>query len=278
MNMDRIREYFILLGQMGQFLQHCVARAGATFAFVFAFGLVTQGVALVGPARESPEFAPYVVMVLDSSSGRDNASFCTASVISQNVVLTAAHCAAGLADTQVFFRDSEGELVFYPVDSIAINPGYRPNVGRQHIVSVDLALIRLTKPLPESFKPVDLAGTFQAKPGKPLRIIGFGLADERRRGTSGVLRSGVLATSGPKSDTLLWLIDPDGTGLGGCTGDSGGPIFSDSQPLLVAVAIKAKGSNGYFCGAMTEALLIGPQVPWIDKTLQGWGIKGSAAK
>ncbi|MCI0699240.1 trypsin-like serine protease, partial [candidate division KSB1 bacterium] len=229
--------------------------------------------ALVGPARQAPEFAPYAIMVLDNSGGAGSASFCTASVIAPDVVLTAAHCVSGLSAMRVFFRDSEGNrvfliaawmawilasilfallvirfgrirarigfqaglslvlfgsalayyfgssvaarLVFFDVATIAIHPEYRPNTG--HVLdSIDLALLRLTKPLPSGFKPVELTGTYRVEIGQPLRIVGFGHADENERGTSGVLRTGVLAVSGPKFPELVWLTDPEDSGLGGC--------------------------------------------------------------
>jgi hypothetical protein len=40
------------------------------------------------------------------------------------------------------------------------------------------------------------------------------------------------------------------------------------------VAIRAKGKGGYSCGASTEAVQIGPQMPWIHEILQilrAWG-------
>ena len=40
-------------------------------------------------------------------------SYCSASVITRNVVLTAAHCVSDPSDTQVFFRGGEGQLVFF---------------------------------------------------------------------------------------------------------------------------------------------------------------------
>jgi hypothetical protein len=83
--------------------------------------------------------------------------------------------------------------------------------------------------------------------------------------------------SEPKSPVLVWLTDPDGTGLGGCTGDSGAPVLAVGQPALVAVAIRARGDNGNSCGASTEAVLIGPQMPWVRKTLQAWGATWSMA-
>lgn len=224
--------------------------------------------ALVGPAREAPEFAPFAVMVMTRSGG--GANFCTASIIDRTTVLTAAHCVSDVADTQVFFRGNESQLVFFDVAKIARHPGYKPFAGRKHEVSVDLALVRLADPLPPQFKPVELDGAAHLLPGQAFRIIGFGRASEDVSGTSGVLRSGILVASGPKSPVLTWLVDPNGTGLGGCTGDSGAPVFDLDRPVLVAMAIRARGSDGYACGAVTEAVLIGPQLPWIRAILRAW--------
>ena len=291
--------------------------------------------ALVGPAREAPEFAPYVVTVLDKSGG--GASFCTASVLAPNVVLTAAHCVSSLSDTRVFYRGGQGRqgfldvasvawplavaallvllalrfgrvraragvkmglvgviffggalasyfwtfiaarLVFFDIAAIAVHPEFRPKIERKHLISIDLALLRLARPLPPKFKPIELADSSPVATGQPFRIAGFGRADESVSGTSGVLRAGVLVASGPRSPVLVWLTDPDGTGLGGCTGDSGAPVLAIGQPALVAVAIRARGNNGHSCGAMTEAVLIGPQLPWVRKTLQAWGATWSMA-
>jgi hypothetical protein len=236
--------------------------------------LASRAWAVVGPAREAPEYAPYVVMVMYQGGGETN--FCTASVITRNVVLTAAHCVTGVSNTRVFYRGAEGRLVLYDVASIAINPDYRPNARRQHVASIDLALLRLSEPFPDSFKPVELAYLGPLAQGQRLRIAGFGRADEQVSGTSGVLRAGILSAAGPKSAFLAFFVDPAGTGLGGCTGDSGAPIFALDQPVLVAVAIRAKGTGGYACGASTEAVKIAPQLPWIRDTVQAWRVASPA--
>lgn len=237
----------------------------------------TAASALVGPAREAPELGPYVVVVLNRSGS--SASFCTATVIARNIVLTAAHCVTAPDDARVFFRDAEGQSTTLDVASIVLNPGYRPDAVRRRLVSIDLALVRLAEPLPSAFTPVALPKFGPAAPavGQIFRIAGFGVADEGAGKTGGILRQGDLIASGPKSSVLLWLVDPNRQGLGACTGDSGAPIFAATAPLLVAVAVWAKGENGRFCGALTQAALIAPQRRWIDNTLSAWGVTGSAA-
>ena len=246
------------------------------FLSLCGMALATQAWAVVGPAREAPEYAPYVVMVMDRGGGETN--FCTASVIRRNVVLTAAHCVTDVSDTRVFYRIGDGKLVLYEVAQIAINPDYRPNSRGQRVVSIDLALLRLSEPLPSSFKPVELAYLGPLAAGQRLRIAGFGRADEDLSGTSGVLRAGILSAVGPKSTFLAFFVDPTRSGLGGCTGDSGAPIFALDQTVLVAVAIRAKGTGGYACGTSTEAVKVAPQFPWIRDTLQLWGLSSPVAQ
>jgi hypothetical protein len=275
MNIATMRGYFRSVSLAKAFLPAPRVGVGTILACLSGMVLTAPVIALVGPAREAPEFAPYVVTVLDKSGG--GASFCTASVIAPDVVLTAAHCVSNLSNTRVFFRGDHSQPVLVDIASIAVHPEFRPKIGRKQLISIDLALLRLAEPLPPTFKPVELTDAGPVATGQPFRMAGFGRADESVSGTSGVLRAGILVASRPKSPVLVWLTDPDGTGLGGCTGDSGAPVLAIGQPALVAVAIRAKGNNGYSCGAMTEAVLIGPQMPWVRKTLQAWGATWSMA-
>ena len=278
MNIATMRGYFRSVSLAKAFLPAPRVGVGTILACLSGMALTAPVFALVGPAREAPELAPYVVSVLDKSGGGNGggASFCTASVIAPDVVLTAAHCVSNLSNTRVFFRGDHSQPVLVDIASIAVHPEFRPKIGRKQLISIDLALLRLAEPLPPTFKPVELTDAGPVATGHPFRIAGFGRADESVSGTSGVLRAGTLVASRPKSPVLVWLTDPDGTGLGGCTGDSGAPVLAIGQPALVAVAIRAKGNSGYSCGAMTEAVLIGPQMPWVRKTLQAWGATWSA--
>jgi hypothetical protein len=279
MNIATMRGYFRSVSLAKAFLPAPRVGVGTILACLSGMVLTAPVIALVGPAREAPEFAPYVVSVLDKSGGGNGggASFCTASVIAPDVVLTAAHCVSNLSNTRVFFRGDHSQLVLVDIASIAVHPEFRPKIGRKQLISIDLALLRLAEPLPPTFKPVELTDAGPVATGQPFRMAGFGRADESVSGTSGVLRAGILVASRAQSPVLVWLTDPDGTGLGGCTGDSGAPVLAIGQPALVAVAIRAKGNNGYSCGAMTEAVLIGPQMPWVRKTLQAWGATWSMA-
>jgi hypothetical protein len=232
MNIATMRGYFRSVSLAKAFLPAPRVGVGTILACLSGMVLTAPVIALVGPAREAPEFAPYVVTVLDKSGG--GASFCTASVIAPDVVLTAAHCVSNLSNTRVFFRGDHSQPVLVDIASIAVHPEFRPKIGRKQLISIDLALLRLAEPLPPTFKPVELTDAGPVATGQPFRMAGFGRADESVSGTSGVLRAGILVASRPKSPVLVWLTDPDGTGLGGCTGDSGAPVLAIGQPAILA--------------------------------------------
>src|ERR1700738_2276748 len=100
MNSVNMRSYFRIVSLATACLPAPRVGVATILACLTGMVLTAPVFALVGPAREAPEFAPYVVTVLDKSGG--DASFCTASVIAPDVVLTAAHCVSNLSDTRVF--------------------------------------------------------------------------------------------------------------------------------------------------------------------------------
>jgi|SRR5579875_607104 hypothetical protein len=271
MNMPEMREQFRIAFSPKTLSLARLTSLGAILIFLSVMATAGPAAALVGPSRLAPEFVPYVVMVLDKTG--DSASYCSASVIAPDIVLTAAHCVSSPSHTQVFYRGQD-DLILFDVESLAIHPDYTPNLGERDLASIDLALLRLSRPLPPFFKPVELTDSFQVKAGQPLRIAGYGIASEVAREPPGLLRTGILSVIGPLSPLFVKLKDPEGRGLGGCTGDSGAPIFAIGSLRLVAVAIRAKGINGYSCGDVTEAVLIGPQLPWLHKSIEDLSAPG----
>ncbi|SFK12617.1 Trypsin [Methylocapsa palsarum] len=249
-------------------LERLLALVCLAAPFLAAALMTGTAAALVGPARLAPELEPYVVTVLNRSG--DSSGFCTGSVISPTVVLTAAHCVGAPDDTRIFFKDAKGAPVLVETAAVAINPGFRPDAIRRRITSIDLALVLLAEPLPSAFTPVEIAKGALPTPGQKFLIAGFGVADEAQGKTGGILRSGILVDTGPKSSVLLWAADPARSGLGACTGDSGAPLLSFDRPAVVAVAVWAKGQGGNHCGALTQAVLVAPQRHWIETTMNAW--------
>lgn len=225
--------------------------------------------ALVGESETYGPMAPHAVMVL--TSGARGAGFCTGVVIGRDVVLTAAHCVAGLAKTMVFFKQNDAP-VFVPPAAIAVHPAYKAEAPRTRERSIDLALIRTKTPLPEALKPVTLEQTANIALGALYGISGFGLTREGQGASGGVLHWGKLRARAPLSSILLWAEDPRARGFGACEGDSGGPVFNLETGALIAITSWSEGEGKTHCGKLTQAALIAPQRAWMDGVLRGWGM------
>ncbi|KMO34170.1 peptidase S1 [Methylobacterium variabile] len=228
-----------------------------------------------GPARavvggvEAPEaaLARSSVMVLSSRGG-----VCTGIVLARDVVLTAAHCAAGGAEHRVHYRDESGAPVLVGLAARAVHPGYDAGAIAGRRRSIDLALLRTETPLPARFAPASLTEA-AAPAGTALTLGGYGVArpgDHRSTGTFRTVTLPVVEPYGP-SRILVWLKGP--AAAGACEGDSGGPIAgaAGAGAGVLAVATWASGSGAKACGGFSQGVLVGPQRAWIARVTAGWG-------
>ena len=237
------------------------------FVVAASIALLAQpAAAIVGPSQEATAFADRVVMVLQRRGSA--AGFCTGIVIAPHAVLTAAHCVPPGADLRIHFRDADGRPVLLPVASVVRHPGYRPDAVAKRERSVDLAVVRLAEPLPDRFRPAELATASGAMPGAPFRVLGFGVVREGDGASSGTLREADLAARLPLSAVLLWANDPNHQGAGACTGDSGGPVL-DASGAVAALTLWAAGDGARQCGALTQALWLAPYRAWIEAETAG---------
>lgn len=227
--------------------------------------------AVVGPAGEESPLRRHVVMVL-SRHGAEQA-FCSGALIAADIVLTAAHCVQSVADTAVLARDKAGRDVLLKVASVATHPEFRADAIRTRQRSIDIALLRLQEAPPLFLAPAALSSGADIQAGDRFRLAGFGLTREGVGKTAGGFRWGVVAAREPLSQILLWADDPQHRGLGACTGDSGGPIFSDDDESIVAVIAWTTGEHGRHCGALTQGALVAPQRSWIDNVVRGWNAR-----
>jgi hypothetical protein len=239
------------------------ARALLLAAALAAFG--GPAAAIVGPARDGDGYADRIVMVLARQGGRQ--SICTGVALAPRLVLTAAHCLAGAADTLVAIR-AGGRTTPVEVEATLRHPAYDSAAPRARRISIDLGLVRLAKPL-EGFKFAEIADAPPPLGGR-VTVAGFGVVSEGGPASDGHARAADLAVAAPLSRVTLWAADPKGAGLGACHGDSGGPIFADDG-RLVAVVAWTNGLGGRGCGAVTQGPLVAPARGWIDSARADWG-------
>jgi len=222
--------------------------------------------ALVGAAPDG-RFADRVAMVLLRGPGE--AGFCSALVLDNRTLLTAAHCLKSVGDMAVHYRDAAGAPVVIPVEAAVAHPGYRPDAIRARVQSIDVALVRTTRPLDARFVGAALASGDGPKVGDPVILAGYGTTREGDWKSGGTLRSVTLAVSDPASPVLVWAADPDGRVAGACSGDSGGPIWSADGETALAIAAWAQGPHGRGCGGLTQGPRLAPLKGWIETARQG---------
>ncbi len=183
-----------------------------------------------------------VVYITMESGGYGGA--CSGTLIAQNVVLTAAHCAAAPANMRVYIGNSVNTFsTELRVSQVTVHPNWDPNFQQTNNLANDIALLRLSSNAPGSVVPIpylpsSLALTSADVNNTNLLFMGFGLTETGSSGTK-LKMTQVLANicegsswcnvSIPNLGTTQ--VPPNTIGIrmnangGICSGDSGGPAF-----------------------------------------------------
>lgn len=235
-------------------------RVALALALVLAGG---PAGAVVGASGEGHPMARSSVMVLNSRGG-----VCSAVVVAQDAVLTAAHCVSGGGEHRVHWKAGGAPVLVVPAE-VKRHPGFSAGAEKTRQRSVDLALVRLPSGLPASFGPAALS-TGTAPKGTGVTVAGYGVAREGDGRSSGTFRAAALTVVEPYGPgrILLWASPASGE-AGACQGDSGGPLL-DQRGRVVAITSWARGRAGKACGELTQGILVAPQRAWIDTTLSLW--------
>ena len=233
-------------------------------ATALAFAVLAPQIAhaIVGKSADGAHWHSHVVMVLSRSGTR--AGFCSGVVLTQTIILTAAHCVSDANDTRVYVLGQP----LLALRRVAKHPGFHADAARTRSRSIDLALIETADALPGEFSAPAFADATRYDAGTAFEIAGFGVARESDAKTSGTLRVGNVTLRAPLSSVLLWLEDAQHE-TGACTGDSGGPVFTGDGRLAAIIAF-AEGEGSHHCGKLTQAVLVAPQRAWMERVMAGW--------
>jgi secreted trypsin-like serine protease len=182
---------------------------------------------------------PEVAALVDNDSHGTPYAFCTGTLISPTVMLTAAHCNPGVPDVNVTFENHvQASNLLYRGHYIA-HPNYRQAQSDPH----DIAVIVFDQPIP-GIVPARLptAGLFDTLKdnnliaGTHYTAVGFGGQERNFDGNGKPLieyrdsREWAVSSFGAMNPAWLRLSQNNAIGNGGtCYGDSGGPNFIGSS-------------------------------------------------
>jgi secreted trypsin-like serine protease len=241
-----------------------------------AFALIaTPAFAMVGGGGAPAENIARAVVTVIGSRG----TFCTGSLIAQDLVLTAAHCVLPGADYKVIIP-SETPPRLLDIKRSASHPQFNVASILAHRASADVALLQLASPLPQSKAPAPLGmPAIPITVGSRLTVAGIGVTRRGDGKSGGTIRAADLAVTGKPGTLQIRLADPltsnASAGLGACTGDSGAPAFEmqSGRAVIVGVVSWSTGANNSDgCGGLTGVTPLTLYREWILQTARGWGV------
>ncbi len=184
-------------------------------------------------------------------------SVCTASILSSNFLLTAAHCVSSskAANMVVIF----GPKISKEGSSLRKVSGFKfhkkwLSVGSSADLKDlgDIAVIKFEGGLPAGYQPARLLSdaSMLAK-GKDALLAGYGVTDGVKKTGSGSLLRVVTKIDNPVFSATEVSLDQT-KGKGACQGDSGGPAYvidKDGKLSLFGVTSRGEDDTHDTCGA-----------------------------
>jgi secreted trypsin-like serine protease len=213
------------------------------------------------------DFSKSIVALYNVTEG----SLCTASIISNDILVTAAHCVDGPASSlRVVFGkslDNENDVQVQAVVSYETSPLW-PTRSNEDFNAGDIAVVRFDGGLPAGYHAAKMLDSDSVlSTGASVMLAGYGISNGVSQEGAGILRS-VITTikDGAYSDSEV-LIDQT-SGKGACHGDSGGPAYVqvNGQWMLWGVTNRGVNDPNNDCSVSAAYSKIPFYTSWISST------------
>jgi len=232
-----------------------------------------------GEAQDGAELAAHQQQIIGGTPAAQNefggvaaliiapSGLCTASLIHEQWLVTAAHCLQGktTTDVQILFdrldiRASGGHFNF--AAQILIHPGYTGVLGDNDIALIKLADTergRTVYPVARNVVEIGVELTQVGYGSTAAPNIGSGI--QRKLVTKSTTCASVGAGAVDATKVLCFAAD-DGNGT--CFGDSGGPSFITAGARLIVAGVTSFGANQQ-CTGYDAATMVAAEIAFVDQ-------------
>lgn len=212
------------------------------------------------------------VVFINKETNEQESNDCTGIILDRRHILTAAHCLyteyASLTTPYVSFStdvvNSPAEVI--RAERFKIHPEYEKS-SKYDRIGLDIAVIKLTKDLPLTVKPVLLdKGTISIEKNRNLWVSGYGRS-ELEGDYDGKLRAASLRGRVRVSDGQIWIDSESSCPL---EGDSGGALYVQelgTSPVVVGISSTLAGDIKGNCYSYNIFTAISPHVDFIKNTI-----------
>ncbi len=228
--------------------------------------------------------ALFIIAVAPNEDGKSQSQICTATPISDRVLITAAHCVKDATSVTAYFHtdftcESGFKAKTHGVNVLkyAVHPKY--DNDKIFSSNPDVALILLDERIfsgypiyPLFSKKVASATDFNSD----LYLYGYGVIkyeddSTKTKSSAGVLRNVVIDYSNLSIDEKSVKI-ANNSKHGVCSGDSGGSglILVDGRYQILAINSYGKGSQNDPCSGTGSLILVEPYLDWFETVQRGW--------
>lgn len=193
--------------------------------------------------------------------GTESRAHCSASIIAEDLLLTAAHCVPGRNSnipsvTTIYFGvDVDNPEATREISSYESHPDYSLATSKFSEDLNDIAVVHFKGGLPSGFEPVPVPREFDLGEGDDAILAGYGVDNQRDFGNLKMIERTVSIAEFGETEVLFEQTETEGA----CNGDSGGPAFKVTSGGLELVGVANRVGN-HQCGEFV--IYAKPQAHW----------------